>query len=70
MAQYMSNPSQQHIFLGFQVLRYLENTPMHGLLCRADQFVHMQTFTDADFAADAKKHSKNGHVTTVASAPV
>lgn len=65
LARFMSNPSQEHMEAGKQVLRYLAGTKELGLSFKRSSPNSIKGYCDADYAGDLdKRKSTSGYVFT------
>lgn len=52
VCQFMSSPTEVHLASVKRILRYLQGTIQHGILYSLDTVLHLNAFSDSDWAAD------------------
>ena len=69
LSQFASDPAQEHLQAAKRVLRYLQGTQDLHLTYRDDRNT-IQSYTDADFAADEDRKSISGYIFILAGSPI
>ena len=65
LGRYQSNPGIKHWKLVKKVLRYLQGTKGPMLMYRRSDSLHIEGYTDSDYAGDDRK-STSGYIFTLA----
>ena len=61
----MHNPSKDHMKAVLWILRYLKSTPGRELMFRKYNHLHIEGYTDADWAGGSDRKSTSGYFTFV-----
>ncbi|XP_068340298.1 uncharacterized mitochondrial protein AtMg00810-like [Pyrus communis] len=71
VCQYMTAPTDAHMFLVKRILRYLQGTLLCGLTYRSAPDIHISAYSDADWGSDINtRRSVTGYVVFLGSNPV
>ena len=71
VCQYMTNPTDAHMFLVKRILRYLQGTLQCGITYHSDPHIHISAYSDADWASDINtRRSVTGYVVFLGSNPI
>ncbi|CAN6677860.1 unnamed protein product [Malus baccata var. baccata] len=71
VCQYMTCPTDAHMFLVKRILRYLQGTLHYGLTYHFDADIHISAYSDADWASNINtRRSVTGYVVFLGSNPI
>ncbi|KAK8540067.1 hypothetical protein V6N12_046360 [Hibiscus sabdariffa] len=64
LSQHMSDPNEENMAATYRVLRYLKQTPGHGLIFKKSSYRSIEVFTDSSWAGDlTDRRSTSGYCT-------
>ncbi|XP_019054609.1 PREDICTED: uncharacterized protein LOC109115255 [Nelumbo nucifera] len=71
LSQFMHEPHQEHLDAAIQVVRYLKDTPTHGVLLSSTNDFILRGFCDSDWAScPLTRRSTTGYITMLGESPI
>lgn len=71
LSQFMQHPRTCHLDAVFRILRYLRGTVNHGIFLSSSSKLHLQGYTDSDWAGcPTTRRSTTGYFTMIGASPI